>query len=348
MRLTDAARHSFARHETFHPRYGWFRKAYAFAAADPDIFTRENAPVLIGVGKNMVRSIRFWGLAAKLITENPYSPNTRSPQIVPTCVGHALFSEEGWDPYMEDPGTLWLLHWLLLAPPSRLPIWWFAFNEFHAVEFTYETLESASANSLGAVADWKIPHPSSIRKDVNALLRTYAPRDFESHAHLDDILDCPLRELNLIHKSVATDAYRFTLGTKPNLPPAIVAYCCLDFVARCNSAGNSITLSRLVGESGAPGKAFKLNESELFTALEEATQDFGTISLISPTGSRQLSWADDPGVASAEILNHYYGSSVTGFIAGFKGDEPYDLELLEQYGSESLRRLDSAAAMEKT
>ena len=71
MRLVDAALPMFARHETFHPRYGWFRKAYWFAARNPSVFGRSDAPVIIGVGKNMVRSIRFWGLAAKLLVEDP-------------------------------------------------------------------------------------------------------------------------------------------------------------------------------------------------------------------------------------------------------------------------------------
>ena len=91
MRLVDAAKPTFARHETFHPRYGWFRKAYRFAAADPHIFSREDAPVRIGVGKNMVRAIRFWGLAAKLIEVDQGSSNRRTPGLVPTPRGHALF-----------------------------------------------------------------------------------------------------------------------------------------------------------------------------------------------------------------------------------------------------------------
>ena len=347
MRQTDATKPIFARHETFHPRYGWFRKAFTFSADDPDIFTSEDAPIRIGVGKNMVRSIRFWGLAAKLITENPYSPHSRNHQIVPTRLGRALLSGEGWDPYMEDPGTLWLLHWLLLAPPSRLPIWWFAFNEFQAIEFIDDTLELASTNFIEAVTDWKTPNPSSIKKDISALLRTYAPRDFKSQVYLDDILDCPFRELNLIQRSTATDAYRFTLGAKPNLPSAIVAYSCLDFVVRTNVAGNSVTISRLANEAGAPGKAFKLGENDLVAAIEEVTQVFDTLALISPTGSRQLSWADDPRVTAPKILNHYYGSPVVDFTAGPEGDEPYDVELLECLDSEHMHRLQSIASLQK-
>ena len=66
MRLAEAAERSFARHETFHPRYSWFRKAYAHVAADVGILSREDAPVQIGAGNSMMRSIRFWVPAAKL------------------------------------------------------------------------------------------------------------------------------------------------------------------------------------------------------------------------------------------------------------------------------------------
>ena len=97
------AERSFARHETFHPRYGWFRKAYAFVADDGHDFNQEDAPVIIGVGKNMVRAIRFWGLAAKLIVRGQQSRRPRTPSLVPTRRGRALFGEQGWDPYMEDP-----------------------------------------------------------------------------------------------------------------------------------------------------------------------------------------------------------------------------------------------------
>ena len=58
---------------------------------------------------------------------------------------------------MEDPGTLWLLHWLLLARPSRLPVWWLVFNEFNAVEFDDNDLEDAVITQLEAVADWQSP-----------------------------------------------------------------------------------------------------------------------------------------------------------------------------------------------
>ena len=323
MRLVEAAKPTFARHETFHPRYGWFRKAYAVTKRDSQIFTRVDAPVLIGVGKNMVRSIRFWGLAAKLIAEDQQGPG-----LTPTEFGHALFGESGWDPYMEDPGTLWLLHWQLLAPPSLLPVWWIAFNEFHPVEFTDEALDHAVTVGLDSVGGWAKPHPSSVRKDVNAMLRTYAPaeRSKRSGNSIDDLLDCPLRELGLIRRSQATGSYRFVLGAKPTLPPEIVTYAVLDYLDRTDTGGNTATLSRLAHEPGAPGHAFKLAEADLFAALQQTATTTNALELASPTGAPQLSWSSDPAAVANEVLSSYYDITPDTEDSEGKQLELFDLE----------------------
>ena len=344
MRLAEATVRSFARHETFHPRYGWFRKAYAVAAADPYAFSREDAPVVIGVGKNMVRAIRFWGLAAKLITEDPRSPNKRAPQFVPTRRGHALFGDQGWDPYMEDPGTLWLLHWLLLAPPSRLPVWWLAFNELSAVEFSDRDLAAAVTAQLEAVAGWTPPRESSVSKDIRALLRTYAPAERSRRGSIDDLLDCPLRELNLLGRSPATGLHRFTLGPKPALPSAIVAYAVLDCIDRTGSGGRTVTLGRLAHEPGSPGRAFKLNEAELLAALSPTVDRTDGMSLATPAGAWQLACSENPSKIATAVLDRYYGSPSSEVCGGCVGDTAVDDNLVEDLGAgrnarDSLRSL---------
>lgn len=332
MRLVDAALPTFARHETFHPRYGWFRKAYKAAADNPYVFTQENAPVELGVGKNMVRAIRFWGLAAKLIVEDPKAPNPRVKGCVPTQIGHAIFDESGWDPYMEDPGTLWLLHWLLLAPPSRLPAWWLAFNEFAAVEFTDDDLETAISTQIGAVSQWTTPSPSSLKKDVSALLRSYAPQERSRGAAIDDVLNCPLRELNLLSSSVDADRRRFTLGPKPTLPPEIATYAMLDWIARTDTGSSTSTLSRLANDPGSPGRAFKLTEAELLALLEPCVEATGELALTTPTGVVQLAWSESPATVAPKLLDRYFDVAQIGVVAGYQGDEPVDDDLIEDLG----------------
>ena len=52
-------RYSFSGHESFHCKSLWLKKGYDFLA-DEGQFNDINAVVELGVGKNMVASIRFW------------------------------------------------------------------------------------------------------------------------------------------------------------------------------------------------------------------------------------------------------------------------------------------------
>jgi hypothetical protein len=68
----------FARHETFHPRFGWLKKGYDKANYDNLVFSKESAPVVLGVGKNMVKAIKYWCIAFKIVDETKdilYQPN---------------------------------------------------------------------------------------------------------------------------------------------------------------------------------------------------------------------------------------------------------------------------------
>src|SRR5258708_22841522 len=96
----------FSGHETFPCRYAWLPKAYRAIEGDPQLFGNdEDAMVRLGVGKNMVRAIRFWAQATGIATAKEQGLSENSP------FGKALFKRNGLDPYLEDRRTLWLLHW---------------------------------------------------------------------------------------------------------------------------------------------------------------------------------------------------------------------------------------------
>jgi hypothetical protein len=60
----------FAGHETFTLRYGWLKKAVDATLDRQDIFLQDDALVTLGVGKNMVRAIRHWGLVTGVLEDN--------------------------------------------------------------------------------------------------------------------------------------------------------------------------------------------------------------------------------------------------------------------------------------
>ena len=57
----------------------------------------------------MVRSIYHWCRAAGLIEGDGVDSDNRR-RFVPTNLGDSIFADDGFDPYLEDVATLWLLH----------------------------------------------------------------------------------------------------------------------------------------------------------------------------------------------------------------------------------------------
>lgn len=303
---------SFARHETFHPRYGWLRKAYEGACHGVDAFSRPDATVMLGVGKNMVNAIKHWGMAFDLLDEVRLPDRKRVARYVPSALAEAMFSEDGWDPYLEDPASLWLLHWRLLRPPCHAPAWWLAFNGFGPVQFTDEQLLHFIEEIVDSTPEWSRIASSSIKKDVDCVIRMYAPTKAKGRQGLEDILDCPFRDLGLIEPVPDEPrTFRWSHAPKSSLPPEIVAHAAVDF-ARRTGTGTTVTLTRLATAPGGPGRAFKMPEAQLYEALATAAEMVDGLSVTSPGGIRQLvipATADDLPMRIVERYFHHHGGS---------------------------------------
>jgi Protein of unknown function (DUF4007) len=280
----------FARHETFHPRFGWIKKGFDRTVQDPEIFSREDAPV--GVGKNMARSIRYWCSAFKVL-EDKY----------PSEFGLRLLGNNGWDQFLEDPASLWLLHWQLLKSPCYATAWYFIFNIFRQIEFSVEDVfytlcDYRDRNDIRVV-------DSSLRKDISCILRMYVEQSSKSGPN-EDSLDCPFTELGILHAVGDSKYYMFRVGSKKNLPPEIIVAACLDFAVQEGRGQKTISVSRLLFEMGSPGMAFKLSESAICEAIEEVARWSDHISLSDTAGLIQLSFTQEPSILTGNILNRYY------------------------------------------
>ena len=131
---------SFSGHETFPFRYTWLTKAVMAVSSEPHIFSGEKAMVTLGVGKNMVKSIRYWALVTGVLSEQITGPRGRVKTLHVSEVGRHLLGEDGWDPYLELPGTIWLLHWQLCRDPMLATTWYWTFSHLPHPEFTKNEL----------------------------------------------------------------------------------------------------------------------------------------------------------------------------------------------------------------
>ena len=57
------------RHESFSIREGWLSKGLLSLKDNKNVFTGQEATDLLGIGTNMVKSLKYWMLATGLIIE---------------------------------------------------------------------------------------------------------------------------------------------------------------------------------------------------------------------------------------------------------------------------------------
>ena len=293
----------FAGHETFTLRHAWLPKAARHVGHDAALFQREDALVTLGVGKNMVRSIRHWALATGVLEEGDVAKGTRMRPIKLTPFGDLLFGAHAADLYLEDPATLWLLHWHLASRRDGPTTWWWAFNEYPENEFTRERLRAALEQYVDR-SGYKRVADSSLNADVNCLVRTYLSPRGSRAAVLEDTLDCPLTELSLLHE-LDDGVLVFNRGEHPTLPTSVVAFALLDYWERTSGHKKTMTFDQLAYQPGGIGRVFKLTENALadhLEAMEKLTDR--AVSYDVTAGLRQVYWRSD--VDKGALLRRHY------------------------------------------
>lgn len=277
----DPIRYGFSGHQTFPFRYGWLKKATDAVVADDGIFRREDALVTLGVGKNMVSSIRHWGLATQILTDAD-----RGRVFSVSDWGGPLFVE-GLDPYLEDPGSLWLIHWLLVTNPNKAGTWNLAFNHYHYPSFRKDSLTGfvlgfAERHELRANA-------RTIERDVDCFVRTYTPARSSDRQVLEDSFNCPLVELGVIQLQPDGVTYQFSIGPKPTLPVEIFGVALLSFFDSAGGSRQTLSLQECLYQDSSPGQVFKLDEGSLVDYIEELQElTDGDIAVDETAGLKQL------------------------------------------------------------
>ena len=260
----------FSGHESFACRYAWLPKAYSAVVENPATFAdEERAMVSLGVGKNMVRSIRFWiemmGVAALRADRT----------LEPTQFGHAIFAEDGFDPFLEDTRTLWLLHWMVAAGVAdELFAWDFLLNKWPYAELTRSEAVAAFVRE-----SHRLNHPHSevtLEQHLDVFLHTYVPSRGAKGA-FEDTLDCPLAELELLQvvgerrvdgSGRREPVYAFRREAKPEITPALFEYCIDDYWRRQHAHEATLSYRDIATAQGSVGQLLKLPEDDVRARLD--------------------------------------------------------------------------------
>jgi len=297
----------FSGHQSFPLRNTWLTKGVRACADDPAVFRAPDALVRLGVGKNMVDAIKYWCLATQMISP---SKEARSA-FAPSAIGEMLFdAAHGCDPYLENEGTLWLVHWLLVTNASVATTPFFAFCEWNDTRFTRAGLENAIgklAERMGARAT-----ATTVKRDVGVFIRTYSESTAGSRVALEDGLDSPLTDLGLLHESEGEQAYFFSRGPKDSLPDHVLWFA-LDDYRHMRGDPSTLTFGDLAYAAFSPGRVFKLDEPGLAERLERlGSATGGAWQLTETAGYRQIVVQKD--LDAIGLLQDYYAHESAGAL----------------------------------
>lgn len=267
MRFTTD-RTAFGRHETFPLRYSWLTKGFQALLADPNVFQSDDATVTLGVGKNMVNSIRYWLEAAQLMERRPGG-------LVTTPVGFAIFDEtEGYDPYLEDEATIWLIHWLIASNAELATAWYWFFNRFHKPEFSSQEVATALADFVKSEITTRVA-TTTVKQDAAIILRMYTQSRGTTRTPIEEALDSPLSLLGLISHLPGAKRYLSCPDSRDGLPLGIFTYAVADYL-RATGAREVPIEELMYGRADYPaiGGIFRLTESALMRKLEQMVRAF--------------------------------------------------------------------------
>ncbi len=270
------AHYRFSGHETFPCRYSWLPKAHSALKADPRVFADEDqAMISLGVGKNMVRAIRFWVQAAGLA-----QPAQNGGYII-TPFGRAIFDADGFDPFLEDIRTLWLIHWRLSTHVEEpLFAWDYLLNRWQHPEITSTAVLRVFRQEADRL-ERKLSRVT-LEQHFDTFLHTYIPTRSRKGDIQEDNLDCPLMELELIQKvgdkrldntGRREPIYAFRRESKDEITPELFAYCIDDFWKNRRKAEQTLSFRDISVAHGSPGQVFKLPESDIRERLEALEAD---------------------------------------------------------------------------
>ncbi len=254
----------FKAHESFFIRKGWLYKGLRNINVQPALFSDRNLNPsdVLGIGTNMVRSLRYWlqvtGLTNEVVVGGRHQEFTDLANII-------------WehDRYMEEMGTLWLLHYKLASNIDEATAWYYFFNEFNLKEFSKD--DFVDMIDLYSQMNGAETAKSSLEGDFDCLMNTYVSRlkSNPEKVHPENNIDCPLGELNLVDIiDKRKKIYRKVVPKKGSLSPLIVLAVIVD-QANKNDSGMEIKINSILNDKCNAGKIFNLDIISLTEFLYE-------------------------------------------------------------------------------
>lgn len=261
----------FSGHETFPMRYGWLKKVYDACvdievkngSISKDLFNNTESIAVLGVGKNMVSSMRHWAVYTGILDVD------KNKNLTTNSYYKKIFADTGFDPWMENYATLWLIHWKLATNPQLFTYYW-TFNYLNAANFDKESLASTI---METAKEYNYPSISSstLKRDIECFLGMYLTRSSKEKAN-EESIESPLTELGLIGPVTRRDLFQLKFGPKSTLSIHTFLFGLLQFWKEYAPNSKTLSLEAMCYEENSPGRIFLINENAIGDYIQNLSQ----------------------------------------------------------------------------
>lgn len=279
------SRYSFSGHESFQCKSLWLKKGYDYLL-DGNSFTEADAVAKLGVGKNMVASIRFWLKAFGL---------TKTDELQPIA-SYIFDTHNGVDPYSEDLTTLWLLHFLIVSSEVA-SLYHILFVDFQREkkEFTKAELQSFIKRKCSVPEQKNVYNENTIKKDIGVLLKNYVmPADLKA---IEDFSALLISLGMVVNKG--NDVFSFKISEVDDVAQEIVLFALIRLKGEDRTVSFDI-LQRISLIFGLPMTSL----IEIIRSIESTFPN--TLIFTDNSGIKNVQFLR--GIEETEALNHYYKS----------------------------------------
>jgi hypothetical protein len=252
---------AYARHESFYLRDKWVSKGMKAIKEDPRFFYDNDGFEKVGLGKNMVKSLRFWLQATNLMEENG------NKEHVLTEIGKIIFTV---DRLLQKSETVSILHYHLVRNNNDLAtVFYWYFNIYKEtitqrpeLKKTFKTW--VKNNELRPVSE------SSLNRDIDVLVQLYTKDANENDP--EDFIFSPFTKLNLIKEEPSEEKNENIRKVSPEIERVgiVPLYYVLLKYATENDV-ELISLDEIINEKFLWGKVFNLSRNKIIEALNKLT-----------------------------------------------------------------------------
>ncbi|MEC3884847.1 DUF4007 family protein [Halobacillus sp. HZG1] len=251
---------AYGQHQSFYLRDRWLSKAIKQLRTDSRFFYDKEAFEKIGLGKNMVQSLRFWVVATNMVEEQTNDERKKVHHV--TGFGDII---DRYDRHIQYYDTASLLHYHLSNEREPSTVWYWFFNLLDETAISKEELINHFITWVEDNEEKKISH-KSLKRDIDCLIKLYTSG--ENAQDPEEIIQSPINKVSLLSERNGV-VYKKAPKSIEYLGLIALYYTLLDYCQKNDTF--TVSVEEIINREGLWGKVFNMNRNLTIEALHLLT-----------------------------------------------------------------------------